>query len=235
MTADVRSSNDSTNIGILFTGAVTSATATSKATSQAYLGDQAQVDSQQGDTTFRAVTIADAIADAKGVGVSLGVSVGATNVTADLEPTAKAFSSGGGSVTGRNITFNARVNVDAGGNGSVNGPEVTPVYGTPHTRERRARRRRDRRRPQRDRLAGARDEDRRRNAHRRDRCRHDPEPVVLAGGRGGRVARRRPRLRRRHRRAERDDGRLGHHRVRRCRRLRRLRLDSQRRRRRTTR
>ena len=132
MTSHVLATNDSTSIGILFTGAVTSATATAKPVSEAYLGDQAQVDSQQGDTTFRAVTVGDAIANSTGVGVSLGVNIGTTSVTADLEPTAKSFSTGGGYVGGRNITFNARVNVDSGGNGispTYNSQTVTPVFG----------------------------------------------------------------------------------------------------------
>ena len=132
MTTHVLATNDSTSIGILFTGALTSASATAKPTSEAYLGDQAQVDSQSGDTTFRAVTVGDAIANSTGVGVSLGVSVGGTSVTSDLEPTAKAFSTGGGYVGGHNITFNARVNVDSGGNGispTYNSQTVTPAFG----------------------------------------------------------------------------------------------------------
>ena len=47
-----------------------------------------------------------------------------------LNASAKAFTTGGGSVSGRNVTFNARVNVDSGGNGITPGGAPTPAYGT---------------------------------------------------------------------------------------------------------
>ena len=45
-----------------------------------------------------------------------------TTTKAELAPTAKAFTVGGGSVSGRNVTFNSRVNVDA------SGTPIAPTY-----------------------------------------------------------------------------------------------------------
>ena len=121
VTASLTSSPVSTattvGISIGFGGAIVSITTTSTPTLRSYLGDKAVVAANgSGDVAFVAATTATAIADAAGVTISAGFAVGLTSSTAMLKPTVKAFTVGGGSVSGRNVTFNARSNVDASGN-----------------------------------------------------------------------------------------------------------------------
>ena len=109
--------SSSAGFSLAFDGAVVVITAESKPTLRSYLGDKATVTATgTGDASFVAAATATAIADAAGFSISLGVAAGLTSSTATLTPTVKAFTVGGGSVSARNVTFNARANMDASGN-----------------------------------------------------------------------------------------------------------------------
>ncbi|HTZ04687.1 MAG TPA: HYR domain-containing protein [Gaiellaceae bacterium] len=122
LTAHPYAHADMTSVGLLFSGAGTSTTATATPHVLAYLGDKAQVTAAGGPVLFRAVDTETAISDGSGFGVSLGVSAGATLSTADLRPAVRAFTTGGGSIQGATVTFSTRLNVDA-----LNNP-ISPVY-----------------------------------------------------------------------------------------------------------
>ena len=122
LTAHPFSNADMTQVSLFGGGQSTTSTTTNTPTVAAYLGDKAQV-STSGDVLFRAVGVVTAIVDASGFGGSLGVSVaGGVETTADLRPTVRTYTTGGGSVHGKSVTFLTRVNVDSGGS------SISPTY-----------------------------------------------------------------------------------------------------------
>src|SRR5207302_1077270 len=101
-------------IGISVAAMVT--TAEASPTVRAYLGDDAEVTAGD-DVLIEAVGEAYAISDALGFSGSTGVGVAGASVTSTVNPTVKAFTVGGGSITASDdVTIAARVNVDASGN-----------------------------------------------------------------------------------------------------------------------
>ena len=104
------------SISLGFGGSVVVSSATSSPTVLAYLGDKAQVSAGSGAISFIAAVTAVAISDAKGFGVSLGFDAGLTSAHARVTPTVKAFTEGGGSLSGGSVSLIARSNVDQNGN-----------------------------------------------------------------------------------------------------------------------
>src|SRR5262249_35148153 len=102
------------NIGLLFAGSLSSAEATSDQTVRAFFGDKAVANAGTHPVMVTGSATVSAIADITGFGVG-AIAAGVSTVTAELEPSLGAFTVGGGSITGGDVTFKSRLNVtDAG-------------------------------------------------------------------------------------------------------------------------
>jgi hypothetical protein len=120
---------DATSIALLAAGAVITSFPQANPTVRSYLGDAAVVESTNDSSIdFTAHGDIFGMADATGFAASFGFSVAAAGVTANVNPTVKAFSESGGSVEGGAITFESRLNV--ADNGSFENTANGPAYAT---------------------------------------------------------------------------------------------------------
>src|SRR5688500_5215088 len=69
-----------------------------------------------GDVAFGSTVLATSRAEALGLAASGGLAGGGIEVTADLNPTVKTFTDGGGAIRGAAVSFISDVNKDSAGN-----------------------------------------------------------------------------------------------------------------------
>ena len=117
-------------VGILANGTRTTTTATGTPTAQVYVGSNASVDTNAYDASFTAVAKAGAKSAGSGVGVSLLVAAGTAESTATLNPIVGAFTVGGGSLSGRHVSFTSRLNRAADGSTELPSGFDEPAFAT---------------------------------------------------------------------------------------------------------
>ncbi|HEX8971092.1 hypothetical protein, partial [Oryzihumus sp.] len=112
-----------------FSGALMINEVTADQSARAFLGDKAVINAGSNPVNVTGVGIASAVADGMGISAALGgVAVGGAFVSAELKPTLGAFSTGGGSITGGNVTFSTRLNVAGVDTTDGTGTPVKPTY-----------------------------------------------------------------------------------------------------------
>ncbi|MDQ0612685.1 hypothetical protein QF046_000326 [Microbacterium sp. W4I4] len=121
-TAHVLADAIAAGFGLLFAGALVHGTATATPTVLAYLGHRAELHADGGGSILiEAAAVVTAIAD--GTGFSAGaIAAGQITTKADLRPIVKAYTVGGGALSGTGVTVRARVNTD------TSGAAIKPTY-----------------------------------------------------------------------------------------------------------
>jgi len=134
----VTPTSDMASIGLLASVGATSTTATSNPTAKSYLGNHgAIVANNNGAADFEATTNAVGRANSSGFGGGAFSYQGAS-ATTTVNPTAKATTVGGGSITAGNVTFRAQLNPGGSSNSCTGaaGAAVTCItLGVIHQRD----------------------------------------------------------------------------------------------------